>query len=434
MNDLEKPPVLEAPAREAPAREPAPPDHGPDGRPPVRREAGGGARRWALGLAVIAVLVAALGFGVWRHYRQYREAQTTAAQHRDSVPTVRVEPVRASPAKMLVSLPATTNAYEAASIFARASGYIEKRYVDIGSRVTAGQILAEITAPELDHQIAQAEASVAQLQGTLRQTEANRSLAQITNERNLPLVAKNYVSKLQGDTDRLNAAAQEHAAAAARANMEAQSAAVKVLQQQKAYQKVAAPFDGVITQRNIDIGSLVTADATSGTSMFAMTQSDVMRIQLFVPQDAAFGVSPGVDAVVRVPEIPGRTFPGTVTRIADALQPGTRTLLTEIDVPNPDGVLTPGIYCTVELQIPRKTPSLIVPAGAIIFNRHGLQVAVVENGVAHIRKVEVARDLGTEVEVRDGVKDGDEVVLYPPVELQDGGRVEIRHPPPGSNP
>jgi RND family efflux transporter MFP subunit len=429
MNDFEKPPL-----REAPAHEVAPPDHDAGGRPPARREAGGGARRWALGLAVIAVLVAALGFGVWRHYRQYREVQTTAAQHRDFVPTVRVEAARASPPKMMVALPATTNAYEAASIFARASGYIEKRYVDIGSRVTAGQILAEITAPELDHQIAQAEASVVQLQGTLRQTEANRSLAQITNERNLPLVAKNYVSKLQGDTDRLNVAAQEHAAAAARASMEAQSAAVKVLQQQKAYQKVVAPFDGVITQRNIDVGSLVTADATSGTSMFAMTQSDVMRIQLFVPQDAAFGVSPGVDAVVRVPEIPGRSFPGTVTRIADALQPGTRTLLTEIDVPNPDGVLTPGIYCTVELQIPRKTPSLIVPAGAIIFNRHGLQVAVVENGVAHIRKVEVARDLGTEVEVRDGVKDGDEVVLNPTVELQEGSRVAIRPPPHGSNP
>jgi RND family efflux transporter MFP subunit len=429
MNDLERSPV-----REAPAREPAPPDHNAGGRPPARCEPGGGARRWALGLAVIAVLVAALGFGVWRHYRQYREALATATQHRDFVPTVRVEAVRASPARMLVTLPATTNAYEAASIFARASGYIEKRYVDIGSRVTAGQILAEITAPELDHQIAQAQANLLQSEATLRQTEANRELALVTRQRNSPLVAQNYVSKLQGDTDRLNYAAQQQAAAAGEATIQAQSAQVKVLQQQKAYQKVVAPFDGVITQRNIDVGSLVTADTASGTSMFAMTQSDVMRIQLFVPQDAAFGVSPGVDAVVRVPEIPDRTFPGTVTRIADALQPGTRTLLTEIDVPNPDGVLTPGIYCTVELQVPRKTPSLIVPAGAIIFNRHGLQVAVVENGVAHIRKVDVARDLGTEVEVRDGVKDGDEVVLNAPVELQEGGRVEIRHPPPGSNP
>src|SRR5713226_3070179 len=168
--------------------------------------------------------------------------------------------------------------------------------------------------------------------------------------------------------------------------------------------------------------------------MFTLMHSDVIRTQVFVPQDAAFGLGPGVDAVVRVPEIPDRTSPGKVTRIASALQPGSRTLLTEIDVPNPDGALTPGIYCTVELQIPRKTPSLIVPAGAIIFNRHGIQVAVVENGVVHIRKVDVARDLGTEIEVSDGVKDGDEVVLNPPVELQDGGRVEIRPMPAGSNP
>jgi RND family efflux transporter MFP subunit len=429
MNDLEN-----APVREAPARESAPPDHDADGRPPARRDAGGGARRWTLGLAVIAVLVAALGFGVWRHYRQYREAQTTAAQHRDFVPTLRVGTVRASPANMLVTLPATTNAYEAASIFARASGYIEKRYVDIGSHVTTGQILAEITAPELDHQIAQAEANLLQSEATLRQTEATRELALVTRERNSPLVAQNYVSKLQGDTDRLNYAAQQQAAAAAKATIDAQNAQVKVLQQQKAYQKVIAPFDGVITQRNIDVGSLVTADAASGTSMFAITHSDVMRIQLFVPQDAAFGVSPGVDTVVRVPEIPARTFPGKVTRIADALQPGTRTLLTEIDVANSDGVLTPGIYCTVELQIPRKTPSLIVPAGAIIFNRHGIQVAVVENGVAHIRKVDVARDLGTEIEVSGGVKDGDEVVLNPPVDLAEGGPVKIAQPSAAANP
>lgn len=429
MDNREAPPLHEMPRRELP-----PPDHDTGEQPPTRRVSGGAAGRWTLGLAVIAVLVAALGFGIWRHYRQYREATTIAAQHRDFVPRVRVEAVRASPPKMLVTLPATTNAYEAASIYARASGYVEKRYVDIGSQVKAGQLLAEITAPELDHQIAQAQANMLQAEATLRQTQATRELALVTRDRNSPLVAQNFVSKLQGDTDRLNYAAQQQAAAAADATIQAQGAQVRVLQQQKAYQKVVAPFDGVITQRNIDVGSLVTADATSGTSMFAMTHSEVMRIQLFVPQDAAFGVSPGVDAVVRVPEIPGRTFPGTVTRIADALEPGTRTLLTEIDVPNPDGVLTPGIYCTVELQIPRKTASLIVPAGAIIFNRHGLQVAVVENGVAQIRKVDVARDLGTEVEVRDGVKDGDEVVLNPPVELQGGGRVEIRPPPPGSNP
>jgi multidrug efflux pump subunit AcrA (membrane-fusion protein) len=143
-------------------------------------------------------------------------------------------------------------------------------------------------------------------------------------------------------------------------------------------------------------------------------------------------LGPGVEAVVRVPEIPDRTFPGTVTRIADALQPGTRTLLTEVDIPNPDGALTAGVYCTIELHIPRKTPSLLVPADAIIFNRDGLQVAVVEGGVARIRKISVARDLGTQVEARAGVKAGDQVIVNPPVNLIDGGRVERRSKPAGS--
>jgi RND family efflux transporter MFP subunit len=203
------------------------------------------------------------------------------------------------------------------------------------------------------------------------------------------------------------------------------------LRQQKAYQSVVAPFDGVITQRNIDVGSLVQADATSGTFLFTLMHSEVIRIQLYVPQDEAFGLAPGVEAVVLVPEMPDRNFSGTVTRIADALQPGTRTLLTEIDVPNPDRALAPGIYCTVELKIPRKTPSLIVPSEAIVFNRDGLSVAVVEDGVARIRAVNVVRDFGTTVEVNAGVKDGDQVILNPPVDLTDGRKVKVRPGPPG---
>jgi RND family efflux transporter MFP subunit len=184
-----------------------------------------------------------------------------------------------------------------------------------------------------------------------------------------------------------------------------------------------APFDGVITQRNISNGSLVQADATGGMSMFTMMHSDVMRIQLYVPQDQAFGLEPGVEANVRVPEMPGVEFHGTVTRVANALAPGTRTLQTEIDVPNPDAVLTPGTYCEVELQIPRKTQSLIVPSEAVIFNRKGLSVAAVENGVVHIRKLTVVRDRGTTIEVSDGVKDGDQVILNPPVDLIEGQTV-----------
>jgi RND family efflux transporter MFP subunit len=200
---------------------------------------------------------------------------------------------------------------------------------------------------------------------------------------------------------------------------------LRVLNQQKAYQSVVAPFDGVIIQRNIDVGSLVQADATSGTFLFTLVHSGTLRIQLYVPQDQAFGVAPGVDAVIRVREMPDREFPGRVTRIANALQPGSRTLLTEIDVPNPDDALSPGVYCTVELKIPRKTPSLIVPAEAIVFNRDGLNVAVVENGVAHIHHVTVVRDLGTAVEVSAGVKDTDQAILNPPVDLTDGHKVQI---------
>jgi RND family efflux transporter MFP subunit len=158
--------------------------------------------------------------------------------------------------------------------------------------------------------------------------------------------------------------------------------------------------------------------------MFTLMQSDVIRTQVYVPQDAAFGVAPGIDAVVRVPEIPDRTFPGKVTRLAKALAPGTRTLLTEIDVPNPDGILSPGVYCAVELHIPRKTPSVLVPADAVVFNADGVQVAIVENGNARFQKVTLARDFGTEVEVRDGIKAGDQVILRPMVDLADGSKVQ----------
>jgi RND family efflux transporter MFP subunit len=157
--------------------------------------------------------------------------------------------------------------------------------------------------------------------------------------------------------------------------------------------------------------------------MFSLQQSDVIRVWVYVPQDDAFGVKPGIEAVVRVPAMPNLRFDGKVTRIADALQPGTRTLLTEVDVPNPDGALQPGVYCTVELKIPRQSPALTVPGSAIIFNQDGTQVAVVENGVVHLHKITITTDYGTEVEVSEGVKEGDQVILQPPVNVADGDKV-----------
>jgi RND family efflux transporter MFP subunit len=398
---------------------------GPPARGPSR------AGRRLLGLGALLVLLGAVGYGGWRHYQLRNEVLATAAQTRDFVPAVLTAPVRASPATVSVFWPGSTLAFNLADIFARASGYIVTRNVDIGSRVKKGDVLVEISAPEIQHQIAQAQATLAQNQAALVQAQANRDLANVTWGRDKTLVQQGWVTLQQGDTDRLTLAADQAAVGVAEANIKAQQAQIQVLSQQQVYQTVVAPFDGHITQRNVDVGSLVQADANTGTDMFTLMNDDVLRIQLYVPQDQAFGVAPGVEAVVRVPELPGREFPGTVTRIADALQPGTRTLLTEVDVPNPDHALPAGVYCNVELKIPRKTPSLIVPAAAIVFNADGLSVMVVEDGVARVRRVTESRDFGTTVELSAGVKDGDQVILNPPVDLTDGHKVTVRQGPPG---
>lgn len=376
-----------------------------------------------LGGGMLLLLAGGLGVGGWRHYQAAREVAAVAEQARTAIPEVRVAAVRPSGDLMKVTLPATTTAFEAANIFARTSGYIEKRHVDIGDRVKKGDLLAEITAPELDQQIAQAQATLAQNQAALQQAQASRELADVTNARDSNLVKQGWLTAQQGDNDRLTLRAQQAAVNVAQSNISAQEAQIRVLQQEKAYQRVVAPFDGVITQRNVDNGSLV---QSGSTFMFTLMHSNVIRTQVFVPQDEAFGVAPGVDAEIHVPEIPNRTFPGKVTRIATALQPGSRTLLTEIDVPNPDGALNPGIYCTVELSIPRRTPSMTIPADALVFDQNGLHVAVVRNGTVHLQKVSIARDFGTEVEVRDGVQPGDQVVLNPTVNLAEGSKVAIR--------
>lgn len=383
------------------------------------RRYGGG----LLGGGVLLLLAGGLGIGGWRHYEAARDVAAVAEQARTNIPEVRVATVRPSGDLVKVTLPATTTAFEAANIFARTSGYVEKRYVDIGDRVKKGDLLAEITAPELDQQIAQAQATLAQSRAALQQAQASRELADVTNSRDSNLVKQGWLTAQQGDNDRLTLRAQQGAVGVAQSNITAQEAQIRVLEQEKAYQRVVAPFDGVVTQRNVDNGSLVSAGSTF---MFTMMHSNVIRTQVFVPQDEAFGVAPGVDADIRVPEIPGRTFAGKVTRTATALQPGSRTLLTEIDVPNPDGLLSPGIYCTVELSVPRRTPSMMIPSDALVFDQNGLHVVVVRSGTVHFQPVSISRDFGTTVEVRDGVQPGDQVVLNPAVNLAEGSKVTVR--------
>lgn len=389
-----------------------------DGRPLDRRTASDKSRPGAW-----RQLASGLALGAWSRYLQQQQVMATAEHMRDLVPRVRVATVEPSPGIISVVLPGTTAAFADANIYARATGYTVKRNVDIGDHVKQGELLTEIAVPELDDQILQNEATLAQLKAGLEQVQATLKLAQMTWERDRPLVKEGWVTQQQGTTDVQTLRAQEANLAAAQHNVSAQENLLKMLRRNRGYANVVAPFDGVITQRNVDVGTLVQGNINSGTFLFEIMQTDVIRVFVYVPQDAAFGVVAGIDAVVRVPEIPDREFVGKVTRTAEALQSGTRTLLTEIDLANPEGALPPGIYCTVELRVPRRTPSFVVPADAIIFSRDGLQVAVFNNGRAEFRKLAETRDLGTRVEVDAGVKAGERVILQPPVTLDEGSKV-----------
>jgi RND family efflux transporter MFP subunit len=382
MNDLDAPPLPKGPPQV-----PLP----LSGEPPRR----GGPGRRLLSLGILVLFIGALALGVSRHYRQHRQVIDATEQQAIFVPTVHVSKVVQRLGRVHVTLPATTLGFVEANIYARASGYVAKRYVDIGDRVKAGQLLAEITAPEVEDQVAQYRNSLQAAQAAIRQNQAQRASTDVTSRRITALANDGWAPREEGDTDWYAFQAQKHATTAAEYSAAANEQQLKYYSQQKIYQQVVAPFDGVITQRNIDVGSLITADATGGTAMFAMTHSDVIRVWVYVPQDDAFGVKPGIEAVVRVPSMPNLTFHGKVTRIADALQPGTRTLLTEVDIPNRDGTLQPGIYCTVELKIPRPSPALIVPASAVILNQNGMQVAVVEGGLARLHRIAITADYGS---------------------------------------
>ena len=326
-------------------------------RPAVERETGNAPkrrrrarRRWGgrlFALGGVLALAGGLSFGAWGNYSQHEEVTATARQESDFVPSLRVATVAANPGTMSVILPGTTAAFAQANIYARATGYIVRRNVDIGDRVRTGDLLAELAVPELDDQISQNESTLTQLKASLQQAEANSRLAQVTWDRDRPLVHEGWATRQQGTVDVQTVKADEAAVAAAQNNVTAQENLLKQLHQNRDYALVVAPFDGVITQRNVNVGSLVQGNVTGGTFMFEVQQTDPIRVWAYVPQDAAFGVAPGVDAIVRVPELPDREFPGKVTRIADAQESGTRTLLTEVDLPNPDGALRAGVYLSL---------------------------------------------------------------------------------------
>ena len=380
------------------------------------------ARHLGLGaLAGVAILVA---IGAWGAFERHAEALATTA-HVAEAPHVRTMAVKADSQPRTLSLPGTMEPYAAATIFARATGYVARRDVDFGSRVKEGQVLAVIAAPDLDQQLAQARAQVAQTEAALGQAQAQATLQGATNDRTKVLVSEGWQTRQQGDNDALTLKAALAAVKVAQANLEAQKANLSRLEQLTGFEQVTAPFDGTITNRQIDVGSLVSADSSSGTPMFAIERADVLRVQVYVPQDAVFTLGDGTQAEVTVPEMPGRSFAGKVSRTASALATDSRTQLTQVDVANPDGVLRSGLYCLVNFILPRSVPAITVPSQAVIFNKSGLTVAVVVDGKVQLHPIDLAQDDGATVEVKTGLKQGDQVILSPPVNISDGMAVTV---------
>jgi RND family efflux transporter MFP subunit len=241
-----------------------------------------------------------VALGASRHHAQHQRVMATAERERDFAPSVRVATVEANPGIVSGTLPGTTAAFADANIYARATGYIAKRNVDIGDRVKQGELLAQLAVAELDDQISQNEATLAQLKSALEQAKANLTLAQVTWDRDRPLVNEGWATQQQGTVDVQTLKAQEAAVSVAQSNVASQENLLRVLRQNRDYAYVVAPFDGAITQRNVDIGSLVKGNTNSSTFMFEIMQKDVIRVWVYVPQDAAFGVAPGIDAIVRV--------------------------------------------------------------------------------------------------------------------------------------
>jgi RND family efflux transporter MFP subunit len=374
---------------------------------------------------VALILVALLAaYGIWGQMKQSEAALETLKEAASEVPTVRTSLVETVTGPHRLDLPGTASPFDSATIYARATGYLAKRNVDIGSRVQKGDVLAIIAAPDLDQQLAQARAQVVQLEAAIEQARANAELANVTNRRTSKLVEQGWQTLQQGDVDRLTLKAQGAALNVAQQNLKVQKEVVTRLEVLTGFEHVTAPFEGVITERRVDVGDLLTADNSSGTSMFSIDRTDVLRIQVFVPQDSVFALKDGYEAKITVSELPGRVFSGKIARNASSLQPGTRTLLTEVDVPNPKGELHAGVYCRVLFDIPRLEPTIIIPSQAVIFNKNGLSAAVYENGIAQLRRLNLLRDNGAQVEVRAGLRPGDRIILNPPVNIRDGMRVD----------
>jgi RND family efflux transporter MFP subunit len=368
-------------------------------------------RVWSLLIAAL-VLAAALLFGITGHIRQMRAQEDFAAKMSEiSVEFIRVHP---SDKPVELILPANIEAVHQTTLFARATGYIANWTADIGDSVKEGQLLAEIAAPDLDQELAQA-------QHQLQQAQANYEIARVTAVRWEQLWQKQVVSKEENDTD-------QAAYNAAEATMNADKANVARLMALEAFKNVTAPFDGRVTARLIDIGTLVSAGSGSaGTTLYQIAQTNPLNIFVNVPQSNAPEIHEGLAAKLLVNEYPNRNFEARVTRTAAALDPASRTLNTELQIPNDDGALYSGMYAYVKFTLSDGNGPVILPANAFVFKTEGPQAATLtKDGRIHWQKIQVGRDFGTEMEVLSGLENGSAVVVNPTDDLTEGLRVLAR--------
>jgi RND family efflux transporter MFP subunit len=334
-----------------------------------------------------------------------------------AVPTVNVANAKQGAPQTEIVLPGNMQAFTESPIYARTNGYLKKWYVDIGGRVKTGQLLAEIETPEVDQQLQQARSQ-------LNTAKANYNLAQITSNRYQEL--KNTDSVAQQDVD--NALGSERANAATVSAAEYQ---VKYLEQLESFRKIYAPFDGIITVRNTDVGHLINSGAGSATAeLFHIAAIHTLRVYINVPQQFSPAAKSGLPATLTLQEFPGRKFKGTLVRTANAIDLATRTLLVEVDVENPTGELLPGAFAEVHLAVPSGAPTFILPVSALIFRAQGLQVGVVKDGNrAQLANIILGRDFGSEVEVVSGLQADDQVIINPPDSLISGEEVRVGQPP-----
>jgi RND family efflux transporter MFP subunit len=362
---------------------------------------------------------------------------TDEAQYRErALPRVTVVTIGKSSRNSSLQLPGNIQATTEAPILARADGYIKQRLVDIGDRVHAGQTLAVIEAPELDEQVHQAEANVRQARAAVDQAKANLQqgqadleLARVTANRWANLVIDGSVSVQENDQYQAQYKSKIAAVHALEQALKGQEGAVGAaeanvarLENMKGYRIVVAPFDGVITLRNVDSGALVN---TGSTLLFRIAQTNALRMYLNVPQANASSVHPGDTASLTVSNLPGSSFDGVVARTANALDPSSRTLLVEVHVPNPNGVLLPGMYAQVKLNSSRTNPPLLIPSDALIVSDAGTQVAVVQpSHRVHLQSIVAGRDYGDHIEVMSGLNDGDTIIANPSDILREGAMVD----------